>query len=154
MDWTNHDKLAQGDHMTPYNLRRIIGYSVLTVLLTVLLSGCALWPSAFDSEEHARLVNIHVASIDDSVCNNRDTAAPVAQQMFVDARWAWHYGQSLTDNEKMTRMSFELMMITKEIADRYSSSATVSVFYCKNKFENIRRATDTAIKVSARRPRS
>jgi hypothetical protein len=46
------------------------------------------------------------------------------------------------------------MMMTKEIADRYRSTATVSVFYCKNKFENIRRATDTAIKVSARRPRS
>ena len=74
--------------------------------------------------------------------------------MYQDARWAWHYGQSLVDNEKMTRMSFELMMITKEMADRYDSTATVSVFYCKNKFENIRRATDTMMKVSARRPRT
>ena len=140
--------------MTPYNLRRIIGYSVLTVLLTVLLSGCALWPSAFDNQEHARIINIHVAAIDDAVCNRRESAAPVAQQMFADARWAWHYGQSLTDNEKMTRMSFELMMITKEMADRYAKSDTVSVFYCKNKFENIRRATDTMMKVSDRRPRT
>jgi hypothetical protein len=46
------------------------------------------------------------------------------------------------------------MMITKEIADRYAKSDTVSVFYCKNKFENIRRATDTMMKVSARRPRT
>jgi hypothetical protein len=119
-----------------------------------MLTGCALWPSAFDSQEHARIINIHVAAIDDSVCNRRESAAPVAQQMFADARWAWHYGQSLTDNEKMTRMSFELMMITKEMADRYDSTATVSVFYCKNKFENIRRATDTMMKVSARRPRT
>ena len=140
--------------MTPYNIRRIVGYSALTVLLTVMLTGCALWPSAFDSQEHARIVNIHVAAIDDSVCNSRERAAPVAQQMFADARWAWHYGQSLVDNEKMTRMSFELMMITKELADRYESAATVSTYYCKNKFENIRRATDTVIKVSARRPRT
>ena len=140
--------------MTSYNLRRIIGYSALTILLAVLLTGCALWPSAFDNQEHARIVNIHVAAIDDSVCNSRERAAPVAQQMFADARWAWHYGQSLVDNEKMTRMSFELMMITKELAERYAKSDTVSTYYCKNKFENIRRATDTVIKVSARRPRT
>jgi len=140
--------------MTPYNIRQIIGYSALTILLAAMLTGCALWPSAFDNQEHARIINIHVAAIDDAVCNRRESAAPVAQQMFADARWAWHYGQSLTDNEKMTRMSFELMMITKEIADRYAKSDTVSVFYCKNKFENIRRATDTMMKVSARRPRT
>ena len=140
--------------MTPYNIRRIVGYSALTILLAVMLTGCALWPSAFDSQEHARIINIHVAAIDDAVCNRRERAAPVAQQMFADARWAWHYGQSLMDNEKMTKMSFELMMITKEMADRYDSTASVSVFYCKNKFENIRRATDTMMKVSARRPRT
>ena len=140
--------------MTALDIRRIIGYSALTILLAAMLTGCALWPSAFDSAEHARIVNIHVAAIDDSVCNSRERAAPVAQQMFADARWAWHYGQSLVDNEKMTRMSFELMMITKELAERYAKSDTVSTYYCKNKFENIRRATDTVIKVSARRPRT
>ena len=140
--------------MTALDIRRIIGYSALTILLAVLLTGCALWPSAFDSAEHARIINIHVAAIDDAVCNSRERAAPVAQQMFADARWAWHYGQSLVDNEKMTKMSFELMMITKELADRYESAATVSTYFCKNKFENIRRATDTVIKVSARRPRT
>ena len=144
----------KGNSMTSYNLRRIIGYSALTILLAVMLTGCALWPSAFDSAEHARIVNIHVTAIDDAVCNSRERAAPVAQQMYQDARWAWHYGQSLVDNEKMTRMSFELMQITKELADRYESAATVSTYYCKNKFENIRRATDTVIKVSARRPRT
>jgi hypothetical protein len=140
--------------MTALDIRRIIGYSALTILLAVMLTGCALWPSAFDSAEHARIVNIHVTAIDDAVCNSRERAAPVAQQMYQDARWAWHYGQSLVDNEKMTRMSFELMQITKELADRYESAATVSTYYCKNKFENIRRATDTVIKVSARRPRT
>lgn len=140
--------------MTPYNIRRLFGYSAIAMLFVLLLAGCALFPSMFDANEHARIVNIHVAAIDDSVCNRRESAAPVAQQMFADARWAWHYGQSLTDNEKMTKMSFELMMMTKEMADRYDSAATVSTFYCKNKFENIRRATDAMMKVSARRPRS
>jgi hypothetical protein len=140
--------------MTPYNIRRLVGYSAITMLFILLLTGCALFPSMFDANEHARIVNIHVAAIDDSVCNRRESAAPVAQQMYQDARWAWHYGQHLSDNEKMTKMELELMQITKELADRYESTATVSVLYCKNKFENIRRATDTIMKVSARRPRS
>ena len=140
--------------MSPYNQRRIVGYTGIAFLLAILLTGCALFPSMFDANEHARIVNIHVSAIDDSVCNRKEAAASVSQQMYADARWAWHYGQSLTDNEKMTKMSFELMKITKELADRYDSTATVSVFYCKNKFENIRRATDIIMKVSARRPRS
>lgn len=140
--------------MTALHMRRIIGYSALTILLAVMLTGCALFPSMFDANEHARIVDIHVAAIDDSVCAKKETAAPVARQMYQDARWAWHYGQHLSDNENMTKMEFELMQITKELADRYDKTDTVSSFYCKNKFENIRRATDTIIKVSARRPRS
>lgn len=140
--------------MTPYNIRRLVGYSAIALLFIILLTGCALFPSMFDANEHARIVNIHVAAIDDSVCAKKETAAPVAQQMYQDARWVWHYGQHLSDNEKMTKMEFELMQITKELADRYEKTDTVSTFYCKNKFENIRRATDTIIKVSARRPRS
>ena len=140
--------------MSSYHKRRIIGYSGLAILFAILLTGCALFPSMFDSNEHARIVNIHVASIDDSVCQSRDTAGPVARQMYQDARWVWHYGQHLSDNEKMTAMESELMKITRELADRYDKAESVSTYYCKNKFENIRRATDTIIKVSARRPRS
>lgn len=140
--------------MTTDNTKRVIGYSAMIMLFMLLLTGCALFPSMFDSNEHARIVNIHVAAIDDAVCQSRDTAGPVARQMYQDARWVWHYGQHLSDNEKMTAMEFELMKITRELADRYDKAEPVSTYYCKNKFENIRRATDTIIKVSARRPRS
>ena len=136
-----------------YNMRRYIGYSLLAASFAGLLSGCALWPSLFDSNEHARIVNIHVAALDDSVCAKRETAMPVAHQMYHDAQWVWHYGQHLRNNEKMTGMEFNLMQITKELNDRYVKG-DVSTFYCKSKLENIRRATDTIIKVSARRPRS
>ena len=140
--------------MTSFNLGQKIRYGALSLLATLTLTGCALFPSLFDSNEHAKIVNIHVMSIDDSVCNDRATASPVSQQMYQDARWVWHYGQYLSDNEKMTRMESELMQMTKELADRYAKPEAVSVYYCKNKFENIRRATDAMIKVSARRPRS
>lgn len=139
--------------MTPYNLRRIFGYSVLAVILAVLLTGCALFPSSFDSNEHARIVDIHVASADAAVCQDRDSAARAAKNMYQDAVWVWNYGQYLTNNEKMTAMERELLSMTKELADRYAKADAVSAFYCRSKFENIHRATTTMIKVSARRPR-
>ena len=62
--------------MTPYNFRRLIGYTVLALLLALLLSGCGLLPSRFDSQEHAMIVNVHVISQDDGVCNSRDKCLP------------------------------------------------------------------------------
>jgi len=139
--------------MTPYNLRRILGYSVLAVIFVVLLTGCAIFPSKFDAHEHARVVDIHVASADATVCQDRDLAARTAKSMHQDAVWVWNYGQYLTNNEKMTAMEQELVNMTKELTDRYAKADTVSAFYCRSKFENIHRATTTMIKVSARRPR-
>ena len=138
--------------MTPYNLRRIVGYTGLILLVALLLAGCS-FPSTFDSHEHARMVNIHVISLDDSVCANREQAADRAQTMYSDARWLWAYGQDLPDNAPMAKMEIELMAMTRELAERYQKPDPVSQYYCKSKFENIRRATDTMIKASARRPR-
>jgi len=137
--------------MKPYDIRRLVGYSALIFVVALMLAGCA---SVFDSNEHARLVTIHVAAVDDSVCSDRERAAPVARQMYHDSRWVWHYSQYLANNEDMTKMGFELMQITRELHDRYEKTPTVSAFYCRSKFENIRRASETIIKVSARRARS
>lgn len=139
--------------MTPFNIKRIVGYGFIAVILVLALTGCALFPSSFDSNEHARLVTIHVASSDAGICQDRDAAARTAREMYADARWVWNYGQYLTNNEKMGKMEQELLAMTKELADRYAQAGTVSAFYCRSKFENIHRATTTIIKVSARRPR-
>ena len=124
-----------------------------TISLSVLLTGCALFPSTFDSAEHTRLVNVYVSSIDTSICGT-DRASLVVQSMYQDARWVYHYSNTLPNNAPMSKISFELMTMTKELNERYSKPEPVSMFYCKNKFENINRGADTAIKVSARRPRS
>ena len=139
--------------MTPYNFRRLIGYTLLALLLALLLSGCGLLPSRFDSQEHAMIVNVHVISQDDAVCNSRDSAYLAAQTMYQDARWAWSYGRDLPNNEKMVAMTANLMAITKELDDRYKKGDAVSATYCRLKMKNIHTATDTILKVSARRPR-
>ena len=139
--------------MTPYNFRRAVGYSILAVLLAVLLAGCGLFPARFDGQEHAMIVNVHVISQDDAVCNSRDSAYMAAQTMYQDARWAWTYGRDLPDNGPMIRMTENLMAMTRELDDRYKKGDAVSTAYCKLKFKNIHTATDTILKVSARRPR-
>lgn len=128
--------------------------SIAIFLTTLTITGCSLFPSLFDANEHARIVNIHVISVDDKVCENRDAASRAADQMYQDARWVWHYGQFLADNDKMVKMESELMGMTKEFSERYHKADAVSTFYCRNKMENIKKATDAMIKVSARRPRS
>lgn len=125
----------------------------LIILTAIFFSGCALFPSTFDSQEHAKLVHLHVFSKDSSVCKDREVAGTMAEILARDAEWVWHYGSTLPDNDKMAAMEKNLMDMTKEFSDRYKRSEPVSVLYCRNKFENIHQATDTMMKVSARRPR-
>lgn len=99
------------------------------------------------------IVNVHVISQDDGVCNTPNSAYLAAQTMYQDARWAWSYGRDLPNNEKMVAMTANLMAITKELDDRYKKGDAVSVTYCRLKMKNIHQATDTILKVSARRPR-
>ena len=130
-------------------MKRIVVYA----LLSVVLSSCALFPSTFDAQEHARIVDIYQASRDRSVCVNKDLAQSVADNMFRDADWLYTYGAPQPNNEKMANMERNLKDITKELADRYHKPEPVSRFYCEQKFENINRATKIMLEVSARRPR-
>lgn len=126
---------------------------VAVTLTTLIITACA-FPSRFDEQEHARIVNIYVTSADNSVCTDSGQAKTLAQQMYRDAVWVASYGNSLPNNGPMIDMEKNLLEITKELHDRYQKPEPVSAFYCRSKFENIHRATDTIIKVSARRPRS
>lgn len=130
-------------------MKRITGY----VLLSITLSACALFPSTFDAQEHARIVDIYQTSKNRSVCINRDLAQSTAENMARDAEWLYVYGAPQPNNEKMANMERNLRDITKELADRYYKPEPVSRFYCEQKFENINRATKIMLEVSARRPR-
>lgn len=125
-----------------------------SMIVCLALAGCALWPSKFDTQEHARIINIYVASKDNSACTSPEQARPLANQMYRDAEWLYHYGSTLTDNEDMTKMELSLLGMIRELRDRYNREDKVSVLYCRSKFDNIHRATETMIKVSARRPRT
>ena len=134
-------------------MKRLVGYVAIAIGLMWLVAGCALWPSAFDGQEHARLVNIQVASRDSSVCANPEQVKTISMSMYRDAEWAHTYGSSLPDNSKMAKMESNLLSMTKELADRYQQATPPSAVYCRSKFENIHRGATTMTEVSARRPR-
>lgn len=128
--------------------------TISIVLASLLLTACSIFPSAFDGQEHARIVSIHVAAKDNTICNLAEQARPTVNQMYHDSEWLYHYGSTLGDNEDMSKMELYLLGMVREIRDRYNKEERVSVLYCKSKFDNIHRATEKMMQVSARRPRS
>lgn len=128
--------------------------TISTIFASLLLTACSIFPSAFDGNEHARIVSIYVAAKDNMVCNSAEQARPIVNQMYHDSEWLYHYGSTLSDNEDMSRMELYLLGMVREIKDRYNKEERVSVLYCKSKFDNIHRSTEKMMQISARRPRS
>lgn len=116
------------------------------------LSGCALFPSSFDSIEHSYLVTINQLSADVTACDVTTQAIHTSQQIVAQARWLQRYGASLPRNEKMAQMEQDLVTMSSELADRYRGGQ-VSVVYCRSKLANIHRATEAIIDISGKRPR-
>lgn len=125
---------------------------VLLLAAVLNLGACSILPSSFDSQEHARLVTINQLSADNRVCGDRDLARNTSLEITREADWAHRYGASLGNNENMTQMHRNLLDMSRELSERYGRGE-VSVVYCRAKLDNIHKATQTMIGVSARRPR-
>ena len=125
---------------------------LVACVVSLALAGCAMLPSSFDAQEHARIVTINQLSADNRVCATRELAQTTSQEITREADWVHRYGASLGNNEKMTRMHANLLAMSRELSERYSRGE-VSVVYCRAKLDNIHKATQTMIGVSARRPR-
>lgn len=125
---------------------------ITAAALVMSLQACALLPSSFDSQEHARLVTINQLSADNRVCATPALAAGISREITREADWVYRYGTSLADNQNMTQMERDLLAMSTELSDRYQKGE-VSVVYCRSKLDNIHKATQTMIGVSARRPR-
>ena len=121
-------------------------------VLLLTLGGCALFPSTFDPQEHARLVTISQLSADNRICANATLAANVSLEIVREADWLHRYGSSLRDNADMISMEKNLLAISRELQERYVKG-DVSVVYCRLKLDNIHSAAGRIMAVSARRPR-
>ena len=128
---------------------------IIAISSALLLSACSLWPSYFDQNEHARMVDIAITSKDASVCDNYNTAKTTVVNIVRDTNWLIVYGNSLPDNDSLIEAYSNLEAIVPDFGKRYVDPANPpSAAYCKLKLKNINEATQTLIEVSGRRPRA
>ena len=131
--------------------------SVSVIFASVMLSGCALFPSQFDSNEQARITDIVVLTVDEkATCENPSRAYLVAKDVDDHARWLVIYGGSLPDNDKLTSGYVKLREISRDMVKRYGQGPDKdpSRLYCESKIKSMNRAAQTLLQASGRRPRS
>ncbi len=118
-----------------------------------LLSSVALWPSWFDYNEQARIVDIIELTKTDSVCST-DEIKTVSRDIRLKVDWLVTYSNSLPDNQKIREMNKNLSEIVGDFDRRYQSDKPPSKFFCTAKIKNINDAARKMLSVSGRRPRA
>lgn len=127
---------------------------VIPLSSIVMLCGCALFPSNFDNQEHARLVTISHMTLNTEVCEDLNNTKNMVQTIKHHVGWLKIYSGPLPNNAKMASMVGNLDNMVSGFEARYNdSSTTPSKFYCEQKVKLINEATNEIITVSARRPR-
>lgn len=126
---------------------------VAIVSIAFALSACALFPSYFDYNEQARLVDIIELTKTDAVCAT-DEIKSVSRDIRQKTDWLITYSSSLPDNVKIQEMNKQLSDIVGDFDRRYQSDKPPSKFFCSAKIKNINEAARKMLSVSGRRPRS
>ena len=126
---------------------------VATVSVAFLLSACALFPSYFDYNEQARLVDIIELTKTDAVCAT-DEIKSVSRDIRQKTDWLITYSSSLPDNVKIQEMNKQLSDIVGDFDRRYQTDKPPSKFFCSAKIKNINEAARKMLSVSGRRPRA
>lgn len=126
---------------------------IATVSLAILCS-CALLPSQFDNQEHAKLVTISQMTKSVEHCNDAASVTNLVLNLKYNLDWLKIYSQGLPNNGKMTRMILQLDVMVQGLSQRYENSdSTPSQYYCQQKVTLINESVNEIIAVSARRPR-
>lgn len=124
-----------------------------TVSVAFLLSACAIFPSYFDYNEQARLVDIIELTKTDAVCST-DEIKTVSKDIRKNVDWLLTYSSSLPNNSKVQEMEKNLSEIVGDFDKRYQGDKPPSKFFCSAKIKNINEAARKMLSVSGRRPRA
>ena len=129
------------------------------LLLVALLSmsGCVLIDSynmaRFDNVEYMQINNIRtVASLGADKCGTADVNT-VVDSLYFSSVALKNYSSNISHNVATAKMTNELVVITKELSDRYNGTEAVSTAYCKLKFGVIEKNAVTMQKVIGDKPR-
>lgn len=130
---------------------------LLLVALLASLNGCALinayQMAHFDNNEYMLINGIHTqAAVAVSKCGTYEVTGAVDNLYFSSVELK-NYAASIPHNEATVKMTDELVVITKELSDKYYGTEEVSATYCKLKFGIIEKNAITMQKVIGDKPR-
>ncbi len=135
------------------------GTKMKKLLLVALLSmsGCVLIDSynmaRFDNVEYMQINNIRtVANLGVDKCGTADVNT-VVDSLYFSSVALKNYSSNISHNVATAKMTNELVVITKELSDRYNGTEAVSTAYCKLKFGVIEKNAVTMQKVIGDKPR-
>lgn len=127
------------------------------MLSLVSLNGCVLFNAYnmahFDSNEYMLINSIHTqAAVATTKCGTFEVTGAV-DSIYFSSLELKNYAASIPHNEATIKMTDELVVITKELSDRYYGAEEVSATYCKLKFSTIEKNAITIQKVIGDKPR-
>lgn len=135
--------------MNVINLKKIIGYPAIAIMLVLLVAGCA---ARFDSNEYARMVDVRMELVE-SRCANDSDARIMSQAIDRHMSWLLVYSQHLPDNSNTRKMIESMKRSTDEFRDRYNQPQAPSGTYCRLKVRAMQDQVDIILKTTARRER-
>jgi len=130
----------------------------LIIVLALALNGCAIIDyyqmANWDNNEYLIVNQIRTeAQLGVEHCNNQKEVLPKVNAIYNKSVELKNYSANISHNEEATKMSTELLAITKGLRDRYASGDEVSQKYCELKFNTIDISTGTIQKSLGAKPR-
>lgn len=130
---------------------------LLLVALLASLNGCVLLEAYqmahFDNNEYMLINGIHTqAAVAANKCGTFEVTNAV-DSIYFSSLELKNYAASIPHNEATIKMTDELVVITKELSDKYYGTEEVSATYCKLKFSTIEKNAITMQKVIGDKPR-
>jgi len=134
-----------------------IGRLVLALITTTALSGCALWEAymmtPYDPNEYLLITEIRASAAQyKKQCENPILAPVNAQAMANKSDLYEKYVEQIPRNQNGFKTAQALNEITQGLATAYSNG-TVSVTFCRLKYNNIEHSAELIQRVTATKPR-
>ncbi len=130
---------------------------LLLVALLASLNGCVLLDAYrmahFDNNEYMLINGIRTqASVGVAKCGSFDVVGAV-DSIYFSSLELKNYAASIPHNEATIKMTNELVVITKELSDKYYGTEEVGATYCKLKFNLIEKNAITMQTAIGSKPR-
>jgi len=130
---------------------------LLLAVVIATLSGCATidayFMARFDNNEYALVNNIRTtADLGLASCGTPD-AVTVANQLYAKSTELKNYSASIPHNDITITMTQDLLVIAKELSDRYAGTEPISPAYCRLKLNSIAHNAETIQTAIGAKPR-